>query len=159
MGYNIRDRLPTIYQPKEVDEETIDRDKDTSKDMKEKGKLYADKRRNAKLNPISEGDDVLVKKMAKTNKLTPNFDSKVFKVIKRKGGDVIVASKETDVKYRRHVSHLQRVPESVEADSGVNSNEEDGSSTSGTSNSATCEKDRRSVNSGVPGRSENKRTT
>lgn len=157
MGYNIRDRLPTIYQPKDVDEETIDRDKD----MKEKGKLYADERRNAKPNLISEGDDVLVKKMAKTNKLTPNFDPKIFKVIKRKGGDVIVASEETGVKYRRHVSHLQRIPENFETDSALSSNEGDGPSTSGTFNGATCENDRRSVNSAkrfAPGGSGTRRT-
>lgn len=107
-GYNIRDKLPSIYQPKDVDEELIDQDKA----MKERGKLYADERRNAKPNLISEGDNVLLKKMTKTNKLTPTFDSEAFKVIKRKGGDVIVAS-ESGVKYRRHVTHLQRIPVGV----------------------------------------------
>ncbi|XP_058827472.1 uncharacterized protein K02A2.6-like [Topomyia yanbarensis] len=58
LGYNIRDRVPTIRQPKDVDEEMVDREKE----MKEKGKLYADKRRNAKPNPIAEGDQVLLKK-------------------------------------------------------------------------------------------------
>ncbi|XP_055622464.1 uncharacterized protein K02A2.6-like [Toxorhynchites rutilus septentrionalis] len=138
LGYNIRDRLPSIYQPKDVDEEIIDRDKD----LKMRGKLYADKRRNAKPNVISVGDDVLVKRMVKTNKLSSNFDPKIFEVIKRKGGDVIVASKETGVKYRRHVSHLQRVPESVETNSSLRFNEGDKSLTSVSSNDTTCEKDR-----------------
>lgn len=105
-GYNIRDRLSSIYQPKDDDEETADRDKIA----KEKGKLYADERRSAKPSPIFEGDNVLLKKMAKTNKLTPNFEPNVFQVLKRKGGDVIVSSEESGAKYRRHVSHLQQIP-------------------------------------------------
>ena len=112
-GYNIRDRLPSIFQPNDEDEETADRDRIS----KEKGKLYADERRNAKPSPIAVGDEVLVKKMTKTNKLTPNFDPKVFKVLKRKGGDVIVSSEESGVKYRRHVSHLQRIPDGGDAHS------------------------------------------
>lgn len=110
LGYNIRDRLPSIYQPKDEDEETIDRDKEA----KEKGKMYADERRNAKPSSISEGDDVLIKKMTKTNKLAPNFDPKVFKVLKRKGGDVVVSSEESGAKYRRPVSHLQKIPDDVD---------------------------------------------
>ncbi|XP_058456465.1 uncharacterized protein K02A2.6-like [Malaya genurostris] len=104
-GYNIRDKLPSIHQPMEVDEEIVDKDK-TKKD---KGKMYADQRRNARLNTITEGDEVLLKQMTKKNKLTPNFSPEVFKVIKRTGGDVLVASEESGVKYRRHVSHLQRI--------------------------------------------------
>ncbi|XP_035901959.1 uncharacterized protein K02A2.6 isoform X2 [Anopheles stephensi] len=105
LSYNIRDRLPSIYEPKIADEEISDRDKIS----KEKGKLYADKRRNAKCNPIAEGDEVLMKKTFKANKLSTNFGSKIFKVVKRKGGDVVVECKETGVQYRRHVSHLLKI--------------------------------------------------
>ncbi|XP_053690472.1 uncharacterized protein K02A2.6-like [Sabethes cyaneus] len=105
LGYNIRDKVPSIHQPKEIDEEVADRDKE----KKDKGKTYADKRRNARPNNIVEGDAVLVKRMTKANKLSSNFDPEVFKVIKRKGGDVVVASEESGVEYRRHVSHLQRI--------------------------------------------------
>lgn len=129
-GYTIRDRLPSIYQPKDEDEETIDRDKDA----KEKGKLYADQQRNAKPNPISEGDDVLIKKMTKTNKLAPNFEPKIFKVLKRKGGDVIVSSEESGVKYRRHVSHLQRIPNDVDTPLSLNPQEGKDTPTSEKSN-------------------------
>ncbi|XP_058456480.1 uncharacterized protein K02A2.6-like [Malaya genurostris] len=109
LGYYIRDKLPCIYQPKEVDEEVIERDKE----MKEKGKLYADKRRHAKVNHMSEGDNVLVKNMIKSNKLTPTFGSESCKVIKRKGGDVVIAS-ESGAKYRRHITHLQDVSKSLQ---------------------------------------------
>lgn len=74
-GHNIRDRIPGIQQPMEVDEETVDRDKEE----KEKGKVYADKRRGAKPNQIVEGDSVLVKRPTKQNKLVSNFDPEVFK--------------------------------------------------------------------------------
>ncbi|XP_055604197.1 uncharacterized protein K02A2.6-like [Uranotaenia lowii] len=113
LGYNIRDRLPSIFQPKDQneDEETVDRDK-TAKEI---GKQYADKRRNAKPSSISEGDTVLIKKMSKTNKLAPNFEPKTYKVLKRKGGDVIVSAEESGVKYRRHISHLQRIPDDFNA--------------------------------------------
>ncbi|XP_062541036.1 uncharacterized protein K02A2.6-like [Armigeres subalbatus] len=45
-GYNIRDRPPSIYQPKNGDEETIDQDKI----VKERGKIYADERCSGKEN-------------------------------------------------------------------------------------------------------------
>ncbi|XP_055543277.1 uncharacterized protein K02A2.6-like [Wyeomyia smithii] len=104
LGYNIRDKVPSI-QPKDIDEEVVDRDKE----KKDKGKTYADERRNARPNHIAEGDTVLLKRMTKANKLSSNFDPEVFRVIKRKGGDVVVASEESGVEYRRHVSHLQRI--------------------------------------------------
>lgn len=106
-GYNIRDRVPSIRQPKEVDEETADRDKE----KKEMGKVYADVRRSAKPNSIATGDHVLVKKMVKSNKLAPNFEPELFKVIERKGGETVVVSEESGVKYRRHVSHLKPISE------------------------------------------------
>ncbi|XP_055527166.1 uncharacterized protein K02A2.6-like [Wyeomyia smithii] len=153
-GYNIRYRLPTIHQPKNTDEETADRDKQ----MKEKGKLYADERRNAKPSLISVGDKVLVKKMARPNKLAPYFDPQVFRVLKRKGGDVIVISEETGVKYRRHVSHLQRIP-STNAGSTPNSNEVDGPSNLYSLNSDIASgSDERSTCLGEPNVSSDSRT-
>lgn len=109
-GRNIRDRIPGIHQPMEVDEETADRDKRE----KEKGKVYADKRRGAKPNQIEEGDSVLVKRPTRQNKLVSNFDPEVFKVVKRSGGDTIVESEDSGRKYRRHVSHLQQVPKATD---------------------------------------------
>lgn len=104
-GRNIRDRIPGIHQPMEIDEETVDRDKVA----KEKGKVYADKRRGAKPSQIEEGDQVLIKRPVKPNKLASNFDPEVFKVVKRSGGDTIVEAEDSGRMYRRHVSHLQQV--------------------------------------------------
>ncbi|EDO64015.1 AGAP010309-PA, partial [Anopheles gambiae str. PEST] len=99
-NYNIRDKLPSIFNPIVEHEEVADRDK-----SKQKSKMYSDKRGNAKVSSICPGDKVLVKRMRKTNKLSSNFGTNVFKVVERKGGDVLIASKESGLKYRRHVSH------------------------------------------------------
>lgn len=53
-GRNIRDKLPSIHQPMEVDEEVADKDKE----KKEKGKQYADARRHAKVSDFRVGDEV-----------------------------------------------------------------------------------------------------
>lgn len=130
-GYNICDKVPSITQPKDVDEEVVDRDKE----KKEKGKLYADLRRNARPSHISAGDKVLVKKMTKPNKLTPNFESEVYKVIKRNGGDVEVLSEESGITYRRHVSHLQRIDEDYGKPTGT---EMDTTESNSSSSSTSC---------------------
>lgn len=110
-GRNIRDQIPNIHQSREIDEETADKDKE----KKEKERLYADDRRNAKESSIGKGDEVLVKRMIKTNKLSSNFEPETYKVMERKGGEVIVAAEESGKQYRRHVSHLQKIGEGAEA--------------------------------------------
>ncbi|XP_055633424.1 uncharacterized protein K02A2.6-like [Toxorhynchites rutilus septentrionalis] len=130
-GYNIRDKLPSIYQPKDSDEEVSDRDKE----RKEKGKIYVDQRRNARLNPIIEGDKVLLKQMTKVNKLTTNFGPEIFKVTKRNGGEAVVVSETSGVQYRRHVSHLQRINTDNET-SGNNPSTSTASSSSLTSSTS-----------------------
>lgn len=117
-GRNIRDKVPNIHQPMEVDEETADRDKEN----KEKGKLYADKRRRAKRSSIEKGDRVLVKRMTKTNKLSSNFEPEIYMVAGRKGGEVTIVSEESGKEYRRNVSHLQKLggEDSETADSSGN---------------------------------------
>lgn len=107
-GRNIRDKLPCILQPMEIDEETADKDKE----KKEKGKLYADNRRNARECDIGEGDNVLVKRMVKTNKLSSNFEPEMYEVVAKEGGTTLVREKNSGVSYRRHISHLQKINES-----------------------------------------------
>lgn len=85
-------------------------------------------------DPIFEGDEVLVKRMTKTSKLTLNFAPEIFKVIKRKGGDVLVALEESRVKYRRHASHLQHINTDKETSSNnLNKTKSSASSSSRTS--------------------------
>lgn len=96
----------------EIDGETADKDRE----KKEKGKQYADARRNAKEISIKKGDEVLVKRMVKANKLSFNFEAEIYKVIERNGGDVTVASN-SGKEYRRHISHLQKISSEVPATS------------------------------------------
>lgn len=105
-GRNIRDKLPSIVQPKEVDDsETYDRDTL----MKEKGKEYADRKRHTKISDIKEGDSVIAKRQMITNKLNTTFEPAVFKVAKRSGSEAIIVNSDTNSRYRRNVSHLKKV--------------------------------------------------
>ena len=47
-------------------------------------KRYADKRYNTKTCDIKEGDFVIIQQR-KTNKLSPNYDRKPYKVVERRG--------------------------------------------------------------------------
>lgn len=105
-GRTIRDKLPSIFQPMEKDEELSDKDRE----MKEKGKLYADAKRHAKQNEIKEGDEVWLKRMVKSNKLASTFDPVTHKVVERRGAELIVENMETNKRYRRNAAHAVLVP-------------------------------------------------
>lgn len=109
-GRNIRDKLPQIDQPLEIDESTYDIDKE----KKERGKQYADKKRQAKESDLKEGDVVLVKRHAKTNKLSSTFDPTEHVVVGRKGAEATVESQETKKTYRRNVAHLKKIIDDAE---------------------------------------------
>lgn len=66
-------------------------------------------RRNAKPLDIQEGDEVLMKRAVKTNKLSSTFEPTIYKVMKRKGSEVTIESTENSKRYRRNVSHLKKV--------------------------------------------------
>lgn len=103
-GFNIRDKLPSISQPYQRDEEAADRDKE----KKEKGREYTDKKRNAKESNIETGDEVLAKKVTRTNKLAPVFDPEPMTVIDKRGSEATIKSNETGKTYRRNVAHLRK---------------------------------------------------
>lgn len=109
-GRNIRDKIPSIHQPIETDEEVRDRDLME----KEKGRIYADKRRGAKITDISIGDKVLVKRQAKTNKLSSTFGPEKFIVISKKGSEAVIESSTGHTTYRRNVSHLKRIADGAQ---------------------------------------------
>lgn len=104
-GRNVRDKLPSMSQPLEIDQETADRDKE----KKEREKQYADERRHAKESEIQAGDEVLVKRMQKTNKLSTTFVPDVHKVVERKGSETVIKDVSSGAMYRRNVSHLQKI--------------------------------------------------
>lgn len=103
-GRCIKSRLPTVSSFQE-DEGVRDRDML----MKEKGKLYADKRRSAMESSIEEGDHVLVKRMKKSNKLNTDFSNEEFIVCHKTGTDTLIQSKETGKQYRRSSAHLKKI--------------------------------------------------
>lgn len=119
-GWNIRDKLPSIQQPKEIDEELHDRDKE----KKERGKLYADKKRRARTSDIMIGDNVLLKRQMSTNKLSTTFEPTTFRVIEKHGPEVLVENTETKTQYRRNVAHVKKIQtdsaESSESEAAIN---------------------------------------
>lgn len=105
LGYTIRDKIPNIEQPFERDEEAADRDKK----KKEIEREYADNRRNAAKSDIAIGDEVLVKRAVKSNKLSSTFETEPLKVVERKGSEVILQATEGNRQVRRNVAHVKRI--------------------------------------------------
>lgn len=103
-GRKLKDKLPMITDFS-VEEEI--RDKDSLE--KQKGKDYADKRRQARDSEIAEGDTVILKRMRKENKLDPTFDVTPHTVISKNGGDVTATNDVTGEEVRRNVIHMKRV--------------------------------------------------
>lgn len=102
----IRDKLSSIHQPMEIDQEM--RDKDNKN--KPKGKEYGDKKRRAVFSSIETGDKVVAKRQIFSNKLDSNFDSKIYEVVKKNGSDVTIQCVKSGVNYRRNVAHLKKIP-------------------------------------------------
>lgn len=105
---NIRDKLPSVEQKKDewMDGEVRERDAL----MKQKGKEYADRKRGAKLNDVSIGDEVVAKRQVITNKLATKFEPTVYKVVKRNGSEVTIENEGTGSQYRRNVAHIKKLP-------------------------------------------------
>lgn len=104
-GRNIRDKLPSIHLPIERNEEVADRDKE----KKEKEREYGNAKRCAKEIEIQQGDEVLVKRSIMSNKLSSTYEPDIYKVIERKGSEVITEAAETGKRYRRNVNHVRKI--------------------------------------------------
>lgn len=105
-NWNIRDKLPSIQQHSiDIDQALHDRDKE----KKEKGKVYGDNRRNAKVSDIEVGDSVLLKRQVISNKLATTFEPTTFKVIERNGSEITVENIETGTTYKRNVAHVKKI--------------------------------------------------
>ena len=87
-GRRIRTKLPQL-QEFTVEDEVRDRDSE----RKEKGKVYADCKRNAQENKIQEGDKVLLRQ-EKENKLSTTYKQSRFTA--------------DGVQYRRNVTHVKK---------------------------------------------------
>lgn len=133
-GREMKDKLPNIHQPTEMDGEIRDRDME----KKLKGKEYGDSRRGARQNDIEEGDKVLAKRQIKENKLQSVFEPTEYVVLKRDGAEVTIESTETGKLYRRNVAHLQKIPSN--ASSGDVNEDSDSFLSTGPSISVTTSK-------------------
>lgn len=132
-GREMKDKLPNIYQPTEMDGEI--RDRDLEKKMK--GKEYGDSRRGAKRIDIKEGDMVLAKRQIKENKLQSIFEPTEYVVLTRDGAEVTIESTETGKLYRRKVAHLQKILSNASCDDVSDSSHSTGPSTSDTASKRT----------------------
>ena len=83
-GRTSRTKLPQL-QELSVDLEVRDRDGE----QKEKGRIYADNKRNAVESKIQTGDKVLLMKQKK-NKVSTTFRPELFTVIKTNGNQIVI---------------------------------------------------------------------
>ncbi|XP_061395874.1 uncharacterized protein K02A2.6-like, partial [Musca vetustissima] len=109
----IRDRIPSIL---DVGENILDAEaRDMDAVNKEKGRQRADKDRRAKDSDIKVGDRVLLQNVIFPNKLAPTFGVEEFEVVNREGNDVTVRGDDINKVYRRNISHLKKLPTTLQA--------------------------------------------
>lgn len=111
---NIRNKLPLFESKIEESMDGEIRDKDAQ--MKQEGKDYADHKRHAKTNDVKEGDEVVAKRQIITNKLATTFEPTVYKVVNRKGSEVVIENPGTGTQYRRNVTHIKKLPSHTDID-------------------------------------------
>ena len=100
-GRKLRTCLPEIEEYTVEDLEVRDRDSEANA----KGKMYIDKKRQAKESDIKEGDLVLLKQKS-LSKMTPPFDPQPHRVVSKAGSSVTTQSS-NGAQYRRNSSHLK----------------------------------------------------
>lgn len=102
-GREIRTKVPSVELGFQPSLNVAERDAL----MKEKGKVYGDRKRQAVDRKIEIGDTVLVKDSKPKNKLSPAFEDALYKV-KDKIGDEVTVESENGVTYRRNSAHVKR---------------------------------------------------
>ncbi|CAG2247242.1 unnamed protein product [Mytilus edulis] len=132
----LRTKLPDIQIRSHDDTEVRDRDSQ----RKEKGKLYADTRRNATTNDLKAGDSVLVKQN-RGNKLSTTFNPKPFTLLEKHGNSVVVQNDDGDT-YKRNVTHIKRF---IERKSSENVNSENVNSENQNVNSGNVNSENQNV--------------
>ncbi|XP_055609033.1 uncharacterized protein K02A2.6-like [Uranotaenia lowii] len=105
-GRPVKDLLPSLKTDPNLFRDEGIREQDLIE--KTKGKIYADKRRHAKLSDIEGGDTVMLKNYA-SGKLESHFKLEKFTVVERNGTDTVVRNDE-GITYHRPVSHLRKWP-------------------------------------------------
>ena len=104
-GREIRTKLPSLRSSSSrvaADEDV--RDKDSV--AKQKGKDYADDRRNAQESGLQQGDRVLLKQ-SRSSKLDTPFYPEPYKVVDKRGSELTVQSS-TGERYRCNVTNVKK---------------------------------------------------
>ena len=104
-GSEIRTKIPDLqsgFQRINADSEKRDRDSPA----KQKGKDYADGKRNAQESCLGPGDQVLLRQNRK-NKLDTSFEQEPYEVIGKQGSEITIQSP-SGTQYRRNVTHVKK---------------------------------------------------
>ncbi|XP_058463779.1 uncharacterized protein K02A2.6-like [Malaya genurostris] len=104
-GREMRNRIPSIYQPPKLHWEEA-RDKDMMN--KEYHKKHANQKRQAKYHSLRMGDIVLMRDLH-TGAMQPNFRPEEYKVTQINKGTITVKSDRTGKIYLRNSSHLKKL--------------------------------------------------
>jgi hypothetical protein len=95
--------------------------KNRDAEKREKGKIYAGKKRNAVESNIQAGDKVLMKQ-DKKNKLSTFFNPEPFRVLQKNGNSILVEA-DTVVQYKRNMTHLKKLVTPDAEENEVNTQE------------------------------------
>ncbi|KAL9970182.1 hypothetical protein ACROYT_G022515 [Oculina patagonica] len=96
----VKTKLPQLQEFR-IEDEVRDRDSE----RKEKGKVYADYRRNARESEFQEGDKVLLRQ-EKENKLSTPFKQSPFTIFQKNGNSILLEA--DGVQDRRNVTHVKK---------------------------------------------------
>lgn len=100
-GRKIRSKIPQLQEYRSQDSEIRDRDCE----RKEKGKVYSDRKRNARDNDIQTGDKVLLRQNRR-DKLDTKFGHEPFTVKGKYGNSVTI--EKNGVQYKRNITHVKK---------------------------------------------------
>ncbi|XP_064462820.1 uncharacterized protein K02A2.6-like [Ornithodoros turicata] len=103
IGRSMRTKLPEVKIEEKRGNVNVH-----DKERKLYEKRYADRRRRAKEKDIQRGDEVLLKRMTKTNKLSTEYWPKRWKVVNRYGPTITVQDNEGVVR-KRNVTHVKKL--------------------------------------------------
>ena len=99
-GRQITTKLPQLREFS-IEDEVRDR----VNERKEKGKVYVDRKRNARESEILEGDKMLLRE-EKENKLCTLLKQSPFTVVQKNGNSALVEA--DGVQYHRNVIHVKK---------------------------------------------------
>ncbi|XP_062704064.1 uncharacterized protein K02A2.6-like [Aedes albopictus] len=104
----IRSKIPTIGD-KETAPPVSSEAQDRDIVLKHKGKEREDIRRHAKPSEVQEGDNVLLKNLVSTGKLTSTFGRTEYNVVERKGNRVTVFDPVSGGVLERNTAHVKQI--------------------------------------------------